>query len=110
MNSSQFDVLFSMIRDASFRTRYWDGKSRQYGEGSPEFEIVFKKEPSFSQLLESPSILFGEAYMRGDIEISGSYEAVAKALNNVGAVDFDSFRGKVLGRALAGLSSAVSPL
>lgn len=37
MNSMHFDRLFSLVKDTSFSVQYWDGTSKRYGDGEPEF-------------------------------------------------------------------------
>lgn len=110
MNSSFFDRLFSQVKDVSFRIQYWDGTILHHGEGEPEFTVVFHREPQLLDALESPSIFFGESYMRGDIELSGSYEAMAKALNNIGDISFQPLSGRVVSRALSGVAATARSL
>ena len=49
-----------------------NGEKHRIGEGEPEFSVTFHKVPSLGELMESTSIALGEAYMNGDIEVSGS--------------------------------------
>ncbi len=49
-----------------------NGEKHLIGEGEPEFSVTFHKVPSLGELMESTSIALGEAYMNGDIEVSGS--------------------------------------
>lgn len=107
MSITHFDRLFSLARDTAFRVRYWDGTEHRYGTGEPEFTITFTKEPGFMDVLESPSIFFGEGYMRGEVELSGSYEAMARALDGFGEIDFQPSAGIIAARVLAGAASTV---
>lgn len=42
------------------------------GQGAPSTAIVIEKKRLIPQLLRSPSLTFGEGYMRGDIKIEGN--------------------------------------
>jgi cyclopropane-fatty-acyl-phospholipid synthase len=41
------------------------------GEGTPQVELVVHRLPSMSRFWQGPSMVFGEAYMRGDVEVRG---------------------------------------
>ncbi|EMA6343746.1 class I SAM-dependent methyltransferase [Bacillus cytotoxicus] len=58
----------------------WDGKTVQYGEGEPLFQITFHKPLSKKELAKDPSIAFGEAYMNGDIELKGDLEKAIESI------------------------------
>ena len=80
---SLLDTFFSSVRDPAFAVTYWDGTHVVYGRGEPEFTLDFRKEPGLLDLLASPSLFFGESYMRGEIDISGSFRAVANHLEQL---------------------------
>lgn len=61
-----------------FEVTYWDGETVQYGEGEPQFKLIFHDIISKGELIQNPSIAFGEAYMDGVIEVEGNLkEAIA---------------------------------
>ncbi|MSR85049.1 class I SAM-dependent methyltransferase [Candidatus Uhrbacteria bacterium] len=51
--------------------RFWDGTSKTYGP-NPRFTVTLKKASVIPELVKNISMGFGEAYMRGDIDIEGS--------------------------------------
>lgn len=74
-------VLFKSILKHSFdfpvKVNYADGSTKQYGgEGVPEAEITFHDNISLKELVKSPSICLGEAYMNGVIDIQGSIQKI----------------------------------
>jgi cyclopropane-fatty-acyl-phospholipid synthase len=59
---------------------YWDGVTVQYGEGEPQFKLVFHDIIQKSELIQNPSIAFGEAYMDGVIEIEGNLKELVTSM------------------------------
>lgn len=74
---------FSAVREPGFTVQFWDGRQTDYGSGRPQFTIRFTREPALRELFVSPSLYFGEACMRGEIELDGSYKAMARALESI---------------------------
>ncbi|MCC8195133.1 MAG: class I SAM-dependent methyltransferase, partial [Deltaproteobacteria bacterium] len=107
---SILDKFFSSVRGPAFAVDFWDGKHKVYGEGEPEFTVVFLKEPRLLDLLASPSLFFGEEYMRGDIDITGSFRSVARALDAAFDSGVASLKNKVVSKAFTSLSSAARTL
>lgn len=57
---------------------FWDGETVEYGEGEPLFHLRFHDVIPKGDLLQDPTMTFGEAYMDGIIEVEGDLkEAVA---------------------------------
>ncbi|MDV2888197.1 hypothetical protein RYX45_23835, partial [Alkalihalophilus pseudofirmus] len=55
-----------------------DGETVEYGEGEPLFHLRFHDVIPKGDLLQDPTMTFGEAYMDGIIEVEGDLkEAVA---------------------------------
>ncbi len=74
-----------------------NGEKHLIGEGEPAFSVTFNKIPSISALMESTSIALGEAYMNGDIEISGNlYDALNHFLGQLGKFSTDQKKLKKL--------------
>lgn len=61
------------------KVTFWDGKSKLYGEGEPQVAVVFNKKIPLRDITNNASLAFGEAYMRGDLEIHGSIQKLIKA-------------------------------
>jgi cyclopropane-fatty-acyl-phospholipid synthase len=53
---------------------YWDGSSKQYGNGRPRHRITFRSAAAVRRLLSGLSLGFGEGYMNGEIEIEGDLQ------------------------------------
>jgi cyclopropane-fatty-acyl-phospholipid synthase len=47
------------------------GKTYHFGIGTPRSDVILHKPAMLARLLTSPSLAFGEAYMRGEIEVEG---------------------------------------
>ena len=58
---------------------YWDGKTENYGEGTPEVHITFNEVIPVKEITRNASIALGEGYMDGKIEIEGSIEKLIKS-------------------------------
>ncbi len=104
------DNFFSSAHGPTFAVQYWEGTHTQYGGGEPEFTVHFLKEPAMLDMLVSPSLFFGEGYMRGDIEISGSFRAIAKVLENGLEPGAGTLKKKVVAKAAAALSAMTRSL
>lgn len=53
---------------------FWDGTTRQYGNGRPLHRITFKSAAAARRLLTGLSLGFGEGYMNGEIDIEGDLQ------------------------------------
>ncbi|MDQ7096362.1 cyclopropane-fatty-acyl-phospholipid synthase family protein [Desulfosporosinus sp. PR] len=61
---------------------FWDGEVEQFGEGVAKFLIILREPIPKSEILRDSSLAFGEAYMRGRIEIEGTIRDVVESLYN----------------------------
>ncbi|MDR3601682.1 MAG: cyclopropane-fatty-acyl-phospholipid synthase [Desulfosporosinus sp.] len=77
-----FRSLFKNLFSLPCLVEFWDGEVVQYGEGDPRFHIIMRKPIPKSEIVEDPSLAFGEAYMHGHIEIKGSVRDVMDSLFN----------------------------
>ncbi len=104
MSRTLLELMLSRIKNHNFTVQYWDGTHVSYGSGTPDFHIIFHREPAAASEKDF-SIYLGEAYMRGDLDLDGSFEAMAKALNE--GLEQESGVGKlargILAKALTGL-------
>ena len=67
-----------------------NGERFLIGEGNPEFSVAVHKIPSIGDLMTSTSITLGEAYMNGEIEISGDlYDTLNLFLGQMGKFSTD---------------------
>ncbi len=72
--------LFSKAFDITIEVTYWDGQIERYGTGMPAVKVRLNKEIPIKLLTNQPTLVLGEAYMNGDIEVDGSIqELIASA-------------------------------
>ncbi|APC39612.1 SAM-dependent methyltransferase [Clostridium estertheticum] len=74
-------ILKSMFTDP-FEIKFWDGIVEKFGEGESKFQIIFNEPISKGDIINDPSITFGEAYMTKKLEIKGSVQSVVESLYN----------------------------
>ncbi|WP_319000938.1 cyclopropane-fatty-acyl-phospholipid synthase family protein [Clostridium estertheticum] len=74
-------ILKSMFTD-SFEIKFWDGIVEKFGEGESKFQIIFNEPIPKGDIINDPSITFGEAYMTKKLEIKGSVQSVVESLYN----------------------------
>ena len=66
------------------------GKEYRIGDGDPAFTVIFHKEIPLTALTTSTSLVLGEAYMDGDLEIEGDlYNALDHFLGQMGKFSTD---------------------
>jgi len=64
------DQLLRRIRGGRITIQYWDGTKTSYGSGGEELGVAIKSPAVVRRILRSPTMAFGEGYMRGDIEVT----------------------------------------
>lgn len=70
--------LFGSPSNRSFTIRLWNGASEGPDGPNPPFTLVIRRPGALRRMLLPPSELsLGEGYLRGDIEVEGSFEAAA---------------------------------
>ncbi|MBE6088442.1 MAG: class I SAM-dependent methyltransferase [Clostridium beijerinckii] len=77
-----YKTLFKNLFSDTFELKLWDGSSEIYGEGNPEFRIIFNEPIPKADIIKDPSLTFGEAYMTKKIDIEGSIQKVIESLYN----------------------------
>ncbi len=77
-----YKTLFKNLFSDTFELKLWDGSSEVYGEGNPEFKIIFNEPIPKADIIKDPSLTFGEAYMTKKIDIEGSIQKVIESLYN----------------------------
>ena len=70
---------FGLPQERRFSVRYWDGSSERAASGPDSaFTLVIRRPGALRGMLFPPSQLaFGEAFLRGDIDLEGDLEAAA---------------------------------
>lgn len=71
--------LSNLSKD-TFAIEYWDNDRNIYGEGEPEFTLVFKEPIPKKKILNDASLAFGEPYMDGVIEVEGNLREVIESV------------------------------
>lgn len=74
------------------QVKFWDGTTRNYGQGLPVIKITFKKVIPVHEVLKRASLALGEAYMRGDILVtSDKYQRPLEVLLTAAYESVNSF-------------------
>ena len=91
-----FDRACGALKGGTLDVEYWDGASVTYGHGEPRVGLKLRRPGIVPGLLLNPELCFGEAYMRGDLEIAGEIEAflVVTATNDLPASAFFDHLGR----------------
>ncbi|GKS82217.1 cyclopropane-fatty-acyl-phospholipid synthase [Ligilactobacillus pabuli] len=65
--------LLSNAFDIPVAVTYWDGKKEIYGQGAPEVQVEIHQAFPLKELTAAPTLILGEAYMNGDLVITGEH-------------------------------------
>lgn len=75
--------FFRKVQGGAFEVVFWDGASERYGIGEPQFTLKLRDAGLQDLLNEDMEVGFGEAYMRGRIDVQGDLaDVVALAIPN----------------------------
>lgn len=77
-----YDNLMKNIFVDPCEVKYWDGEVKRYGEGEPQFSLVFNHPIAKSEIISDPSLALGEGYMHKKIEIEGPLQKVIESIYN----------------------------
>ncbi|KRN20689.1 SAM-dependent methyltransferase [Lacticaseibacillus camelliae] len=66
-----YDQMFAHSFNIPVTVEYWDHTQKTYGEGTPSITVHMKKAIPVRDLLKNASLALGEAYMRGDVDVTG---------------------------------------
>ncbi len=69
-----YSKIFSKAFDIPVAINYWDGTKEYYGGTKPKINIKIKSPIPLRKIVNKPTLVLGEAYMNGQIEIKGSIE------------------------------------
>lgn len=80
------DLLSKLLpEDRAFAVRLWDGTVLQPRHESPRATLVLTRSEAPGHILQPPlDLALGEAYLRGDIDIEGDFDAVLELIETVG--------------------------
>ena len=54
-----------------FAVTFWDGDTRQYGEGAPQFRLILRDPTLLDRMQDDAEIGFGDAYTGGLVDVEG---------------------------------------
>lgn len=77
-----YKTLFKNLFSDPCKVKFWDGEVERYGTDESEFEIIFNEPIPKADIINDPSLAFGEAYMSKKIDIEGSVQKVIESLYN----------------------------
>jgi cyclopropane-fatty-acyl-phospholipid synthase len=77
-----YKTLLKNLFSDPCKIRFWDGEVVNYGEGESKFEIIFNEPISKTDIINDPSLAFGEGYMTKKLDIVGSVEDVVASIYN----------------------------
>ncbi|MGL6106504.1 class I SAM-dependent methyltransferase [Romboutsia sp.] len=80
INKVFLKTFLNRFNGEAFTFEFWDGEEVLVGQGNPLFKVILHKPISKKDILTSTSLVFGEAYMNGDLEIEGD---LILALNSI---------------------------
>lgn len=69
-------TAFQFWKKGNYGVVFWDGEEVDYGSGTPQFRILFKREPQITELKKDLILTLGEAYMHGVIDFDGSMDDI----------------------------------
>ncbi|WP_264805659.1 SAM-dependent methyltransferase [Cytobacillus sp. NCCP-133] len=75
-----YKTLLKNTFSSPVKITFWDGEEVHYGDGEPHFKLIFRDIIPKGDLIQNPSIAFGEAYMDGVIEVEGSLKEVVASM------------------------------
>lgn len=67
-------TLSSNLPEIPFEVRFWDGESKQFGNGEPFFSIVIKDQKASKSIFAKGSMGFAEEYVAGNINVEGDFQ------------------------------------
>ncbi|MDR3587216.1 MAG: cyclopropane-fatty-acyl-phospholipid synthase [Desulfosporosinus sp.] len=77
-----YDNLLKNLFTDPCEVKYWDGEIKQYGVGDAQFRIEFIEPIAKSEIINDPSLAFGEGYMFNKFDIVGNVQKVLESINN----------------------------
>jgi len=60
-----------------FSVRFWDGTEFKYGNGPDKFMVIIRTEDTIKRIIAGGTMVFGEEYMAGNIDIEGDLQALS---------------------------------
>lgn len=99
MEIALFNRALKLIKVGGIRVKYWDGTDLVFGPDKPWFTLKINHPRVIRAMSRNMTLGFGEAYMKGDIEVVGDLAEVGhlvgenqKAFNKLAVLDKLSFK------------------
>jgi len=77
-----YNTLFKNLFSHPFDVKFWNGEIKKYGDGESKFKIILNEPIAKADIINDPSVTFGEAYMTKKLEIQGNIQDVIESLYN----------------------------
>ncbi|NCD09106.1 MAG: methyltransferase domain-containing protein [Negativicutes bacterium] len=74
MKNFFFKKVLEGVKKGGLKVTFWDGEEFEFGDASPEFHLIFRKEPKAMEI-EDLRLALGEAYMDETIDFEGNLGA-----------------------------------
>lgn len=76
MERKVIDRVLKQIKHGTLTVTFWDGTNRTYGKGKPTVNVKLHDPNMLKKAIKNPSVVLGEAYVNGDIEVLSPAENV----------------------------------
>ncbi|WP_155286141.1 SAM-dependent methyltransferase [Lacticaseibacillus zhaodongensis] len=91
LEKTLYKKLFASSFNIPVEVTYWDGKTETYGDGEPKANITIKRAIPIKEITSNASLALGEAYMAGDIEVTGPEKRPLQTVLTAAYQSADSF-------------------
>lgn len=99
MEQKLISAVLKQIKHGTLTVTFWDDTTRDYGKGQPTVNVKLHDQSMLKKAIKNPSLVLGEAYMNGDIEVLSPTENVLKMAElNPLKLGFSKNIGKYLNR------------
>jgi len=98
-----YKILFRDLFTDTCTVKFWDGEEETFGEGESRFRLILNEPIPKKDIIADPSLAFGEAYMKKNLEIEGNLQMVIESLYR----NMESFlrKGSLYNKALKKFSN-----
>ena len=77
-----FNNIFGTMFNDTISIKYLDEKGKFYGQGEPKFNFYIKSKKNLKNLITTPSLTLGEAYMDYKREVRGDLKELIESIYN----------------------------
>jgi cyclopropane-fatty-acyl-phospholipid synthase len=95
MEQKILNKILGQIKHGTLNVTFWDGSEQAFGHGAPQVTIRLNKPGILRKAIRKPSLVFGESYVNGDIELLSPLEDMLK-LSQLNPVNLEL--GNLLGK------------